>query len=129
MVTDRSMRNVEGCRAMTIARRASATPTPMRIFLSTRSSFRRSGVQVSGVQVSGLLLPLLLDLLAEPLLLRARLRRELVAEVLGLEHGTDLDLGGAHAGVGHAAHPRDGVLHRLHLPEPEAGDELLRLGE
>src|SRR5512133_3313277 len=75
-------------------------------------------------------LPLPLDLRAEPFLLDPELGRELLAEVLGLEHRPDLDhrLLTGHR-VGAAPDPLDRLLHRLDLPEPEAGDELLGLGE
>src|SRR3954471_4721532 len=67
---------------------------------------------------------------AYALLLLAQLGRELGAEVLGLEHLADLDLGlGAGHRVGAALDPLDRLFLRLHLPEPEAGDQLLRLGE
>src|SRR5215813_369699 len=60
------------------------------------------------------------------LLQGAQLRRQVLAEVLGLEHRADLDRVVAE---GRAAQPRDRLVHRLHLPEPEARDELLALGE
>ena len=49
---------------------------------------------------------------------------------LRLEHLTDLDLRllSGHR-VRTAAHPFQGLLHRLHLPQPEAGDELLGFRE
>src|SRR6266508_4890231 len=68
-----------------------------------------------------------LDLRAEAVLLRAELGRELLAEVVGLEHRPDLDLGAAVEG--RALQPLHGLLHVLHLPQPEAGDQLLGLGE
>ena len=50
-----------------------------------------------------------------------------VAEVLGLEHRAN---GHLDATVeGRALDPLDRLLHRLHLPDPVAGDELLGLGE
>src|SRR5688572_63800 len=69
------------------------------------------------------------DLLAQALLLRARLGGELVAEVAGLEDRTDLDLALAHVRVRAALDPLDRLRHRLDLPKPVAGEELLRLGE
>src|SRR5438105_12788518 len=58
---------------------------------------------------------------AQALFLLAQLGRELGAEVLGLEHLADLDLGlGARHRVGAALDPLDRLLLRLHLPEPEA---------
>src|SRR4029077_4970809 len=56
------------------------------------------------------------------------LRREGFAEVGGLEHRADLDLARARHGVGATLYPLDGLGHVLDLPEPETGDELLRLG-
>src|SRR6266487_1781155 len=69
------------------------------------------------------------DLRAQALLLLLQLRGELGAEVLGLEDLADLDVAVLREGVGAALDPRDRLLLRLYLPEPEAGDQLLRLGE
>src|SRR5204862_299917 len=67
---------------------------------------------------------------AQALFLLAQFRRELGAEVLGLEHLANLDLGlAARHRVGAALDPLDRLFLRLHLPEPEAGDQFLRLGE
>src|SRR4051794_10242348 len=69
---------------------------------------------------------------AEALLLLAQLGRECLAEVLGLEDLTELDrraLALTRTGPGHALHPLDRLLLRLHLDDPEAGDQLLGLGE
>src|SRR5258708_3557935 len=66
--------------------------------------------------------------LAQLYFLGTKLRGEIRAEILGLEHPPDLDLlvplleGGA-------ADPLDRFLDGLHLPEPEARDELLGLRE
>src|SRR5262245_54825160 len=69
----------------------------------------------------------LLDLGAEAVLLLAQFGRELGAEVGGLEDGADFDLGPAvERGT---LQPRDRLVHRLDLPQPEAGDQLLGLGE
>src|SRR5439155_25396208 len=75
-------------------------------------------------------LALPLDLRVEALLLRSQLRRELLAEVVGLEHRPDLDdrLLAGHR-VRAAPDPLERLLHGPHLPEPEAGDELLGLGK
>src|SRR5215813_9058033 len=75
-----------------------------------------------------LLLPL--DLGPEALFLRAELRRELLPEVLVLENLPDLELRvlAGHR-IGAALGPLERLLHRLDLPDPEAGDELLRFGE
>src|SRR6185369_274423 len=69
------------------------------------------------------------DLRAQALFLLAQLGRELRTEVLRLEHLADLDLGLPRHGVGAALHPLDRLLLRLDLPDPESGDELLRLRE
>src|SRR5512134_2575704 len=63
------------------------------------------------------------------LLLRAQLGRERIAEVVGLEHGADLDLALRKMLEGAAPEPLYGVLDRVHAPQPEAGDPLLGLGE
>src|SRR5437016_3600446 len=47
-------------------------------------------------------------------------------EVRRLEHLADFDLGPLERG---ALEPLDRLFLRLHLPQPEAGDQLLRLGE
>src|SRR5688500_2239122 len=69
---------------------------------------------------------LLLDLLAEPLLLLAKLRRELVAEVIFLEDLANLDLALAE---GRALQPVDRRFLRLHLDQPEAGDQIRSVAE
>src|SRR5688572_4509586 len=88
---------------------------------------------MAGVVIMGsarLSLALLGHLRALALLLRPQLGRELGAEVLRLEHLANLDLRlGAGGGVGRALEPLDGLGERLHLDQPEAGDELLGLGE
>src|ERR1044071_9212693 len=81
------------------------------------------------------LLLLLLDLRAEALLLLAEFGRDRRAEVRSLEDRANLYLrdfavaGVALVGGGDALDPLDGLLQRAHLPEPEARDHLLRLGE
>src|SRR5437588_6230539 len=67
------------------------------------------------------------DLRPQTLLLLLQLGRERVAEVLRFEHLADFDLGAA--AERRALQPLDRVLLRLHLPQPEAGNELLRFGE
>src|SRR5262245_8398156 len=69
--------------------------------------------------------------LAEPLLLFPLLGREdLGREVRSLEHLANLDLGLAtRVGLGATLDPFDRLFPRLHLDHPEAGDQLLRLGE
>src|SRR3954468_20974469 len=67
------------------------------------------------------------DLRAQPLFLRAELGRELLAEVLGLEDRPDFDFRPAAERC--ALQPLDRFVHRLDVPQPEAGDQLLRFGE
>src|SRR5207244_3471456 len=57
----------------------------------------------------------------------AQLGRELLAEVLGVEHGANRELDTAVER--RALEPLDRLLDRLHLPDPEAGDDLLGLAE
>src|SRR5437763_11238949 len=68
------------------------------------------------------------EALALALFLRLELRRQVGAEVLRLEHAADLDLLVALL-ERRAPDPLDGLLHGLHLPQPEAADQLLGLGE
>src|SRR5919106_4365994 len=72
----------------------------------------------------------LLGLRAQALLLLSELGRELGAEVLRFEHLADLNLGllSGHR-IGAALDPLDGLFPGLALPQPETGDQLLRLGE
>src|SRR6267143_6054621 len=75
-------------------------------------------------------LPLLGHLRAHALLRLLELGSEGGAEVRRLEHLANLDLGlRAREGIGAAPHPFDRLLLRLHLNQPEPGDQLLRLGE
>src|SRR5687768_17351488 len=74
-------------------------------------------------------LPARLRLLADPLLALTQLRRELVTEVVGLERRTDLDGPVLALGVRDPLHPLDRLVHRPDLPDPVAGEELLRLRE
>src|SRR6267154_3724743 len=69
------------------------------------------------------------DLRAQALLLLPQLGRELGAEVLRLEHLADLDLGLSSEGIGAALDPFDRLRLGFHLPQPETGDQLFRLGE
>src|SRR5262245_49399791 len=66
---------------------------------------------------------------AQTLLLLSQLGGERGPEVLRLEDLADLEHGLGAGGVGAALGPLDGLLHRAHLPQPEAGDQLLGLGE
>src|SRR5690606_24042681 len=81
-----------------------------------------------GRRITSRLAPL--ELSAQPLLLLTKLRRELLAEILRLVDRSDLE----HAFLaGHRVRallrPFERLFHRLHLPQPEPGDELLRLRE
>src|SRR6202045_4919093 len=60
--------------------------------------------------------------------LRPQFRRQVRAEVLGLEHPADLDHFVALLERG-APDPLDRLLDGLDLPQPEARDQLLGLGE
>jgi hypothetical protein len=64
--------------------------------------------------------------LPHPLLGRRELGREGVGEVLGVENLPELDFAVAQR---RALDPLDGLVHRGDLPDREAGDQLLRLGE
>src|SRR3569832_2178656 len=67
---------------------------------------------------------------AQPLFLLAQFGRELGAEIGGIEHLANFDhrfLAGHR--IGTALDPFDRLVLRLALPQPEARDQLLRLGE
>jgi len=64
---------------------------------------------------------------ADAVLLVPELGSELGAEILGLEDLADLDF--SPIAEGSALEPLDGLFPGLHLPDPEAGNQLLRLGE
>src|SRR5512143_856490 len=103
--------------------RAGALPAPGSTAASLGSS------RVIGVPASAPLRQLG-GLGAQALFLLAQLRREFRAKVLVLEYLADLDLGlGAGHRVGAPLDPLDGLLLRLHLPQPIAGDQLFGLGE
>src|SRR2546422_244158 len=74
-------------------------------------------------------LPLLGQLRAKALFLLPELGSELGAEIRRLEDLANFDLGLRASGIGAALDPFDRFLLRLHLNQPEAGDQLLRLGE
>src|SRR3954453_6491084 len=76
-----------------------------------------------------LLLVLGFDLGPEAVFLRAQLGGELGPEVGRLEDAADLDLAGLVVRVRAALDPLDRLVHRLDLPDPEAGDQLLGLGK
>src|SRR5437773_3964151 len=63
---------------------------------------------------------------SEALLLRSQLGRELLAKVLRLEDRANLHF--SPATEWRPLEPVDRLVHRFHLPQPEPGDELLRLG-
>src|SRR5438093_1256170 len=63
---------------------------------------------------------------AQSLLLLLELRLERITEVLRLEHLANLHFTFLERGT---FQPLDGLAERLHLPQPETGDQLLRLGE
>src|SRR6266436_8405170 len=67
------------------------------------------------------------DLLAQALFLFPEFRSELGAEVVGFEHLANFDLRPTVEGT--ALEPLDRLFHRPYLPQPEAGDQLLGLGE
>src|SRR5688572_8424805 len=71
-----------------------------------------------------------LELRTEAVFLRSQLRRELFAEVLGLEQRTYFErrLLAGHR-VRAAPDPFERFFHRLHLPQPESRDQFLGLGE
>src|SRR5207248_2381224 len=68
-------------------------------------------------------------LCAQPLLPLTQLGRELLSEVVGLEHRTDLHHAMLARRIGDPPHPLDRLLHRPNLPHPVAGKELLGLCE
>src|SRR5947199_804189 len=74
-------------------------------------------------------LPLRGYLRAQALLCLPELGSERGTEVRRLEHLTNLDLDICASGIGAALDPIDRLFLRLHLNQPEAGDQLLRLGE
>src|SRR6266568_5081563 len=77
---------------------------------------------------TGLLL--LGHLRSQAFLLLPELGRELGAEILRLEHLSNLDHRlFAGYGIGTALDPLDRLFLRLDLPQPEAGDQLLCLGK
>src|SRR4051812_35173468 len=68
-------------------------------------------------------------LVSQAVLQLAQLGRHLVAEIVGLEDLPDLDLAATLRRVRAALGPLDGLVERLALPQPVAGDQLLGLGE
>src|SRR5712671_4105860 len=77
-----------------------------------------------------ILSPLLLGLgcrRAQPLFVLPEFGLELGTEVVRFEDLANLDLEAVLEGG--PLQPLDGLTQRLHLPHPESGDQLLRLGE
>src|SRR5256886_1266714 len=72
------------------------------------------------------LIPLFAGLGAQPLLLLAELRLERGTEVVRLEHLANLHFALLE---GRPLQPFDRLVQRFHLPQPETGDQLFRLGE
>src|SRR5437773_1333034 len=68
----------------------------------------------------------LLGLRAQSLLLLLELRLERITEIVRLEHLANLHFTFLERGP---FQPLDGLAERLHLPQPETGDQLLGLGE
>src|SRR3954468_10681687 len=107
--------------------RSSATPTSRTIraspAISRADSIRQTASIVrliSGDATGGAGLRARLGLLAQPRLALPELGRELLAEVLGLDHGPDLHLAVRAVRVGDAPYPLDRLVERLHLPQPVA---------
>src|SRR5712692_4567098 len=93
----------------------------------THTIFPLAAITVCLLHLRGFLpLP---GLRAQVLLLFPELGRELGPEVFRLEHLANLDLRLAREGIRAALEPFNRLCLRLHLPQPEAGDQLLRLGE
>src|SRR5262249_58060216 len=80
----------------------------------------------TGDRRSAVFLPQPFGLGAVALLLLPELGSQRLTEVLGLVERPDLDLLAVER---RALEPRDRLVHRVHLPQPEAGDQLLGLGE
>src|SRR5687768_2535995 len=109
--------------------RSSARPTSRtmraRPAISRADSIRQTASIVRLTPVAGtgrLAAPL--GLRAQALLLLAELGGHRVAEVLGLEHRTDLDDAVLVVAVRDALDPLDRLLERLPLPHPVAGEQL-----
>src|SRR5690606_25843664 len=69
------------------------------------------------------------QLRAQAIFLLAHLRRVILAEILRLDHLTDLDLRIPQHRIRAAAYPFHRLVHRTYLPDPVAGDQLLRFGK
>src|ERR1700674_3237623 len=69
------------------------------------------------------------DLLSHALLLLSQFGRELGTEIFRLEYLANLDLRLAFKRIRAALDPLHRLFHRPYLPQPEAGDQFLGLGE
>src|SRR6266550_2200799 len=103
----------------------SRTPWGSPASWSASSSASRCGVLCLGSGSGLARLPG--RLCAYALLLCPQLRRQRGTEIVRLEDLANLDLGAAVEG--RPLEPLDRFVLGLHLPQPEAGNELLRLGE
>src|ERR1700722_20783965 len=72
---------------------------------------------------------MLLDFSAHTIFLLLQLGREFGAEITRFEQLANLDLEILMSGIGAALDPFDRFFLGFHLPDPEAGDQLLGLGE
>src|SRR5215213_8730383 len=113
--------------------RSSARPTSRttrtRPAISRADSIRQTASIARCASATAIRSGVALGLRAHALLALPHLGRELVAKVLGLEDLADLDLRRSRHRVRAALDPLDRLLERLGLHQPEAGDELLGLGE
>ena len=100
--------------------RPAAAPRPERA--GRRRPADRARSPAGHLHLSAASLRLLGDLGAQALLLLPQLRGEGRAEVVCLEDRADLELALRAGGIGAALGPRDRLVHRLHLPQPEAAD-------
>src|SRR5882762_1398002 len=126
----RSDSRIEGRATFTIVVSRTIISSPMQRTMSASQRLRKS-ITAFLLMSDGPTRLLLLrgNLRAQTLLLLPQLGRELGAEVLRLEHLADLDLGLSSEGIGAAPDPFDRLRLGLHLPKPETGDQLFRLGE
>src|SRR6267143_6214216 len=123
---------IEGRATFTIVVSRTIISSPMQRTMSATQRLRASMRLVTAVLLSPSAPRLLLlrgYLRAQALFLLSELGRELGAEVLRLEHLADLDLGLSLEGIGAALDPFDRLRLGLHLPQPETGDQLFRLGK
>src|SRR5882762_8189796 len=126
----RSDSRIEGRATFTIVVSRTIISSPMQRTMSASQRLRKS-ITAFLLMSDGPTRLLLLRgyLRAQALFLLSELGRELGAEVLRLEHLADLDFGLSLEGIGTALDPFDRLRLGLHLPQPETGDQLFRLGE